>query len=267
MSKYIYETHLHTCQGSACSDTPGRDYVQRYIDMGYDGIIVTDHFFRGNCRVERDLPWPEFVKRYCSGYEEALDEGLKRGLKVFFGWEETYQGDDYLVYGLDRGWLLEHPEVTRWTRARQLEEVRRCGGCVVQAHPFRAASYITQIHLAPRLVDAVEGYNCGNKPDWNTLGWRYAQLSGLPVTAGSDNHHADRMCRENLAGVAFDSPLGSIHDYVRAIRQRMPFRPVTPIEVPEWTRDVLPELPVEWLDENERPVGIDTIRALENGFR
>ena len=266
MSKYIYETHMHTAQGSACSDTPGRDYIQRYIDMGYDGIIITDHFFRGNCRVERELPWPEFVKRYCSGYEEALDEGLRRGLKVFFGWEETYEGDDYLVYGLDKQWLLEHPEVTRWSRAEQFEQVHRYGGCVVQAHPFRAAWYISQIHLAPRLADAVEGYNCGNKPDWNLLGLRYARLSGLPVTAGSDNHHADKMCRENLAGVAFDSPLESIHDYVRAILEGRPFSPVIPVSLPEWRGDVAPELPVQWMDEAERTLDIDTMSALEYGF-
>ena len=55
MSGYLYETHMHTCQASACSDTRGRDYIQRYLDLGYTGIILTDHFFRGNCRIDRSL--------------------------------------------------------------------------------------------------------------------------------------------------------------------------------------------------------------------
>lgn len=265
MSEYIYETHLHTMQGSACSDTPGRDYIQRYIDAGYAGIMVTDHFFRGNCAVWKHLPWSEFVKRFCEGYEDALNEGIKHGLPVFFGWEETYEGDDYLIYGLDKQWLLEHPEVTEWNRARQLEAVRESGGCVVQAHPFRAAWYIHEIHLAPDLVDAVEGFNAGNQMDWNILGMRYARLSGLPVTAGSDNHHAEQMSRETLAGVVFDRPLNGVHDYVDAIRRRRPFRALIPCSVPEWTEDVAPSLPVEWLDGEERIAEIDTIDALKYG--
>lgn len=266
VSAYIYETHLHTAQASACADTPGREYVRRYIDAGYSGIIVTDHFLRGNCAVDRSLPWREFVCRFCEGYEDALNEGIKLNFPVFFGWEETYGGDDYLIYGLDKRWLLDHPEVARWSRREQYEEVHRYGGCVVQAHPFRAAWYIGTIHLAPALVDAVEGFNAGNQMDWNILGMRYARLLGLPVTAGSDNHHACGMRRDNLAGVALDRPLERIGDYVNVIRQGNPLRPVIPVRVPEWTEDVLPERPVEWLDADERPVPRDTIEALKHGF-
>lgn len=254
MSEYLYETHLHTAQASACSDTPGRDYIRRYIDMGYAGIIVTDHFWGGNCAVDRSVPWPEFVNRFCAGYEDALNEGLKQGFPVFFGWEETFEGDDYLVYGLDKQWLLEHPEVAGWSRDRQFEAVHQYGGCVVQAHPFRAAFYIHEIHLAPDLVDAVEGFNAGNRPNWNILGMQYARLRGLPITAGSDNHHAQAMTRENLAGVILDRPLTSVHDYVDIIRRQQPFRILTPGPVPERTPEVMPELPVEWLDRENRPM-------------
>ena len=266
MSAYIYETHLHTSQASACADTPGREYVRRYMDAGYAGIIITDHFWRGNCAVDRSLPWREFVCRFCEGYEDALNEGIRRGFPVFFGWEETYEGDDYLIYGLDRQWLLDHPEVTRWSRKEQLDEVHRYGGCVVQAHPFRAAWYIRTIHLAPDLADAVEGFNAGNQMNWNRLGMRYARLRGLPVTAGSDNHHAHAMTRDNLAGVALDRPLEGIRDYVNVIRNRRHLRPVIPVSVPEWTEDVLPERPVKWLDADDRPVERDTIEILRRGF-
>ena len=43
---YIYETHMHTNQASACGRSPGKDYIQKYMDAGYSGIIITDHFFR-----------------------------------------------------------------------------------------------------------------------------------------------------------------------------------------------------------------------------
>ena len=125
---FLYETHLHTSQASACSNTRGKDYVQQYIDLGFTGIMVTDHFFNSNTTFDRRKHWREWVKGYCSGYEDARNEGERRGLDVFFGWEETFDGDDYLIYGLDKAWLLEHPEMVRWTREEQFREVHRYGG-------------------------------------------------------------------------------------------------------------------------------------------
>ena len=45
---YKYETHLHTCEASACASAKGEEQARRYKELGYDGIIVTDHFFNGN---------------------------------------------------------------------------------------------------------------------------------------------------------------------------------------------------------------------------
>ena len=266
MPSFLYETHVHTSPASACSDTPGRDYIPRYIDAGYDGIIITDHFWHGNCGLDRSLPWPEFVHQFCSGYEDALNEGLKRGFPVFFGWEESFEGDDYLVYGLDKQWLLDHPEVTTWDRKRQFEEVHRYGGCVVHAHPFRAASYIRDIHLSPWFEDAIEGYNAGNQLNWNILGMRYAQIRGLPITAGSDNHHAQLMCPEKLAGVVLDHPLNTVMDYVHAILERQPITPHLPIALPDWTAELMPDLRVIWHDQSGRPFEQDVMDALQNGL-
>ena len=266
MPSFLYETHMHTMPASACSGSRGCEFIPRYIDAGYAGVIVTDHFWHGNCGIDRSLPWPEFVHQFCAGYEDALNEGLKRGFPVFFGWEESFEGDDFLVYGLDQQWLLDHPEVTSWDRKRQFEEVHRYGGCVVQAHPFRAASYIHHIHLSPWHADAIEGYNAGNEQRWNILGLRYAQVRGLPVTAGSDNHHADRMRPEKLAGVAFHHPLDTIDDYVRAIRDRQPMTPRLPVALPAWTDACGPDLPVVWHDRNGEPFEQSVMEALAHGL-
>ena len=107
---YLYETHLHTAGVSKCASSRGAEYIAGYIDKGYSGIIITDHFFNANCALSRKLPWHEWVSRFYHGYEDAKEEGDRRGLDVFFGWEETFDGcDDYLVYGLDKKWLMEHP--------------------------------------------------------------------------------------------------------------------------------------------------------------
>lgn len=42
---YLYEVHLHTNAASACARSAGSEYISYYKNLGYDGIIVTDHFF------------------------------------------------------------------------------------------------------------------------------------------------------------------------------------------------------------------------------
>ena len=214
---YLYETHLHTSQASACGKSLGREFVRRYRDAGYTGIIITDHFYHGNSAIDKNLPWKKWVNRFCEGYEDAREEGEKQGLDVFFGWEETFDGDDYLVYGLDKDWLLEHPESLRWSVKQQFEDVKRYGGCVVQAHPFRQYYYINRISLSPDCVDAVEAGNAANEPSFDALAWKYAREYKLPVTAGSDKHIADTIVSEKLFGIYMDKKMESIKDYVNAL--------------------------------------------------
>ena len=218
---YLYETHMHTCQASKCGRSTGREHVRKYRDLGFAGIIITDHFFGGNCAVDRSLPWEEKIKQFCSGYEDALNEGLKIGFPVFFGWEQGYGDDEYLVYGLDREWLLGHPEIEHCSRRRQLELAHEGGGCVIQAHPFRARAYIQHIRLGLRFADGAEVANAGNLPVSDVCAYRYAQAYGLMMTAGSDNHDSSRIVRaEQLYGVSLEKPLQSIGDYVRLILGR-----------------------------------------------
>ena len=215
---YLYETHIHTREGSSCGVSSGKEYIQRYLDSGYTGVIITDHFYNGNCRTSRKLPWEKWVHGACRGYENAREEGARRGLDVFFGWEETFQGDDYLVYGLDKEWLLEHPEVSRWTRQEQFEEVRRYGGCVIHAHPFRHCFYIMRLQLFPDCVDAVEAANSGNEQSCDALAYAYANKIKVPVTAGSDIHYAGDIRPNTIFGVYLDEKMESITDYVNAVK-------------------------------------------------
>lgn len=222
---YLYETHLHTSEGSACAVSSGREIAKAYAAAGYTGIIVTDHFFYGNTAVDRALPWGEWVERYCLGYERAKEEGEKLGLQVFFGWESGYGGPEFLVYGLDKQWLLLHPEIRDAAVEEQLKLVHEGGGIVVQAHPFREASYIKEICLFPQYVDGVEGVNASHSslskkgprhPEFNERAIAYAKEHGLPMTAGSDQHSTDML----WGGMVFSRKLADIHDFAKAVLNR-----------------------------------------------
>ncbi|MDR2101844.1 MAG: PHP domain-containing protein [Treponema sp.] len=256
--KYLYETHLHTSQSSACGVSPGHEYIRRYKDLGYTGIIITDHFYRGNTAVDPSLPWKKWVDRFCRGFEDAREEGARRGLDVFFGWEETFEGDDYLVYGLDRQWLLEHPEAGRWTRAEQYQRVGFFGGCVVQAHPFRQHYYIDRIRLSPHWVDAVEAANGGNhEQSYDALAKKYADKLGLPITAGSDIHSTEDVREATTFGIYLDKKMETIADYVAALKGRtIAGLRMSPGRC-DYRGDETVKLPVDILDQKGRPGGQD----------
>ena len=229
---YLYETHMHTCQASACGVSRGSEHIRYYKELGYTGIIITDHFFGGNTRIDRTLPWEERIRRFLSGYEDAKREGDRLGLDVFFGLEQNFEGDEYLVYGLSREFLMAHPEMEHWTRRQQLEQVHRAGGCVIQAHPFRIRGYMDIIRLAPQFCDGIEAANAGNEALDDARALRYGREKGMVMTAGSDNHHSPASA---VYGVWLEKRLTDIQDYVRIILNREPVK----LQVPE-ERFVLP---------------------------
>ena len=177
--EYIYETHLHTIEGSACSDTPAKEYIEHMKAIGYSGMIVTDHFFNGNTAVPRSLPWTEWVEQYCKGYEHALEAAKDADFDVFFGAEVCFQGDEYLLYGIDKEWLKKTPEILDMTRPELYAAVHAIGGIMLQAHPYRERGYLNTIHLAPNDVDGIEGFNAENPDYQNALCYQYGLEHGF----------------------------------------------------------------------------------------
>ncbi len=216
MKYFKYETHLHTAEVSACARASAAEQVEYYAEMGYDGIIVTDHFFNGNTVVPREgISWKEKVERFCQGYVNALKEGKKVGLDVFFGWEYTFYGADFLTYGLSPKWLLENEQIMEMPCWDYLDYVRDCGALVIHAHPFREANYIKEIRLQPRKIDGVEVINANCTDFENKMAKEYAKNYELALFAGSDNHLA--FGQKKLAGIKTKEKIESIIDFVDVI--------------------------------------------------
>lgn len=220
--RYLYETHAHTNASSACGLLTPEEIVKLFHDAGYAGIVITEHFIGGNTCIDRSLPWKEWVEAFCKGYERAKEAGDKVGLQVFFGWESGYQGTEFLIYGLDKQWLLDHPEIRDCSIERQYELVHADGGIVIHAHPFRVEPYINEIRLFPDHVDAVEGINATHSATasnshkntaWNDQAMAFAKAHNLPVTSGSDQHKHALIG----GGMIFPRKMDSIQDLMAAI--------------------------------------------------
>lgn len=213
---YRYETHLHTWPVSKCGGYSVRDNMEFYKEKGYDGIFLTNHFLDANIGGDRSRPYSEQIEFFFSDIEEGERIADEIGIKFFWGVETSYLGTDFLVYGLSKEWYLSHPEIMEISRKDMLTLMADEGALIVHAHPYREASYIECIRLFPRHVHAVEIFNCGNPGKPNELAAFYAEAYGLPVSAGSDNH--DSRYARMLAGVEFDTPIESIDDFIRRIK-------------------------------------------------
>jgi len=212
---YKYETHLHTYPASRCAKADVRESLEFYKSEGYDGVFLTNHFIGGNIGCDWDLPVTKQLRFYFADYYEALEIGKELGIKVFPGVELSYEGTDFLIYGLEPDFYFDHPEFFDLDFVEKLDFLRDAGAFIVHAHPFREDSWIPCIRLAPRSVHAVETVNACNSPHENHMADVYADEYSLPKTAGTDNHHAgDQPC---FAGIQLHRPLKDGYDYMQAV--------------------------------------------------
>src|SRR5215212_2316262 len=110
-----FDLHLHTRRYSPDSEIDPFDLVRRAVEIGLDGIVITEH----------DRLWPE----------EELEE-LRRaapGLVILGGVEVSGRDGDLLCYGVTD--LTRLRRGTRWGDLTR--EVAAQNGAAVAAHPYR----------------------------------------------------------------------------------------------------------------------------------
>lgn len=213
---YRYETHLHTTPVSACANGGVEESLRFYKSLGYDGVFITNHFVDGNINPEcRSLSLKEQVEYYFTDYEKALELSEEIGIKVFLGVEFTYKGTDFLVYGLDKEWYLNHLEILEMKRFDQLQFLMDNGALVIQAHPFRK---LYHIRLFPLVIHGVEVINSSRSDFENKMAKIFAEEYGLLETAGTDNHSGPR--RSSLAGICTKEPIESVEDFIAKVKNK-----------------------------------------------
>lgn len=222
---FRYETHCHTSEVSRCANESATAVIDFYKKQGYDGVFITDHFLNGNTTVKKSDTWEKRVNDFCLSYELAKKRGDEVGIDVFFGWEYTYNytgkggkycgGNDFLTYGLDKKWLLSHPEVMDFELKEYCEFIHSEGGFVIHAHPFREDSYIDMMRLVPKDVDGIEIINSSRPDSENKIAEIFADYYGLLKTSGSDTHSFNR---ERISGIMIKTKIESPHDMLEKLK-------------------------------------------------
>ncbi|MDP4132610.1 MAG: PHP domain-containing protein [Bacillota bacterium] len=183
--KYKIELHAHSKPVSECSDIPPEELVETYKELGYNAVVLTNHF--QPVQFEK-ADKKSAVERYLNDFYKAKSEGEKIGLSVLLGMEIRFvdSKNDYLVYGLDVDDVLKAADYVNIDIGTFYKEFKNEKNVILQAHPFRNG-----MTLAPKKsLDGIEVFNF--HPNHNSrIGFaaKYAKENGYIIAGGSDFHH------------------------------------------------------------------------------
>lgn len=173
---YKYELHCHTGFVSRCGRVEPEEIVKLYIEKGYDGIVVTDHYspmtFEPNWCPQKQIDF------YLSGYRRMKAEAEKSGkdFTVLLGMELRHYGtaNDYLIYGIDEGFLYSAGNLMKPWEKKIYSLCHSKGFLVFQAHPFRTGIRRCDEHY----IDGIEIYNGKTNEKLNKKAEVWARESG-----------------------------------------------------------------------------------------
>lgn len=220
MHLFRYETHAHTCETSPCGKVNACDLVRQYKEIGYHGIVITDHYYNEYFEKLGSISWEDKVHAYLKGYRAALEEGRKAGVVVLLGMELRFESNwnDYLVYGLNEEILLRNPELYRMTLEEFRELADREQLLIYQAHPFRKGMTVTRTDC----LDGIEAFNGNPRHNSNnTLAYLFARENNLKIISGSDYHQPQDAAR---GGIEVEEELKTSADLVAYLKAKKEMR-------------------------------------------
>lgn len=210
---YLYETHMHTAETSTCARESAAAAVAHYKQLGYDGIIITDHMNKNTFRRLGEATAEQKSELFLRGYHEAKkfeDENFK----VLLGMEIRFldADNDYLLFGFDES-FIHGDELARISSLEEFRPTVEDNNLIIfQAHPFRPDMKISE----PELLDGIEVYNGhGDHNSCNPIAYEWAKMHNLRMLSGSDYHGEVLM---EKGGVYFDKKITDSHQLAAALR-------------------------------------------------
>lgn len=216
---YRIELHAHTSIASPCGQASPEEAVQLYLDAGFDGLVITNHFSPASFG---DISKEDLVNLHLTAYDRACKAAAGTRLKIYLCAEIRFveNANDYLLFGVNREILETVYDYFPRGLAAFREEVKLPGSLLIQAHPFRDGC----VPAPGQLLDGVEVFNMHpNHNPRSALAAKFAGDNGLPLLiAGTDFHHvkpgyiasAALRCREMPADSFALAALLQSKDYI-----------------------------------------------------
>ena len=188
--KYKIEMHCHTKPISSCGQLLPHEVAERYNKLGYDAIVLTNHFYKNEMyRKNKD----EYIKFYLNGYRSFKEACYKYGIKTYFGIEIRFANvnvNDYLVYGITEDDVKIAANYLEGTIEEFYKGFKNEKNLIFQAHPFRSGMELKE----PPCIDGYEVFNMhpGHNSAIGFAAKQAAKYKNLPIVGGSDFHEPGR---------------------------------------------------------------------------
>lgn len=184
MKKFKTEAHAHVLPASKCSQISEEELGRYYADVGFDTVVLTNHFYIGSGCVNAD----DYLKCYYNTKKHAE----KYGVNIVLGMEVRFVNDenpinDYLVYGVDEDDALKVEKLLEGTYNDFYEKFKNDKNVIVQAQPYRANMVLADINH----LDGFELFNVHPNHAWyvGKALMLAKENKKLIVTGGTDFHH------------------------------------------------------------------------------
>ena len=185
------EMHCHSLGSSFCADCPYVPFIQKFIDNGYDGMVITNHFSKGHFD-EYDVQgdYNAKVTRFFEYFDEYKKLATENGLKVFMGAEVrlSCNGTEYNLLGFDRDFMFDRV-VYALTQEELFNLCNEKGVLLYQTHPYRVGVKPTD----PRFMHGAEVFNGHVGHDnGNEKAKKFCEDNNLIKLVGTDLHHQNQ---------------------------------------------------------------------------
>lgn len=196
--KYKYDLHVHTSPVSPCGDFSPEEVVDKYIELGYHGIVLTNHLQPH--LVDKFETGEDFIAHFLSDFYRGKEYGDKKGFDVILGIEIRFpeNNNDYLIYGIEESDIYKAIQYIHTDYETFYKNFKTEKNLIIQAHPFRKGCSLQDTNI----LDGIEVFNL--HPGHNSgIGFAAKAAFDNPhllKIGGTDFHHE---AHEGMCGALF----------------------------------------------------------------
>ena len=205
-----FDLHCHTKEGSLDSRVPVSEFVYKFMALGYDGFMISDHNIYKGCKAWDSIRKDPRYRDFC----------VIRGIEY-----DTKDAGHILVIMPDDVYLPIF-KIRGMRCSKLIKIVHIFGGILGPAHPFGVASSSAMgfKNMDMRLIkkfDFIETFNTCESRTSNRRAEILAEEYGLPTFAGSDAHVTEYI---GMACTEIDADIRCNNDLITAVKNGTPIK-------------------------------------------
>lgn len=215
--RFKYDLHVHTKEISPCARLSVEEIIDKYIEEGYSGLVLTEHFRKGYFRKCKREEWKEKTKEFFYSYDRGIEYCKDKDFYIGLGMEISFdhEKNDYLVFGFEKEDYLKN----EWMTEMELKDFYnkfKDKAIIIQAHPHRNKhSKLADINYLHGVEINNQNPRHNNNNDLTKA--VYEENPRLIATGGSDVHEEEDLCR---TGICTNKKITCDEELLRILRNK-----------------------------------------------